>query len=56
MAVAAHHLHLDTLPILLPIPAGLAHWAIIISLSIVRGKSRPRQPGWYGMVWYGTVV
>ena len=32
-----------------PIPAGLAHWAILIGLSVVRGKSRPRRPGWYGM-------
>jgi len=28
------------------------HWAILTGLSIVRGKSRPRQPGWYGMVWW----
>ena len=53
MAVAAHHLHLDTLcPCFLPIPTGLAHWAILIGLSIVCGKSRPLRPGWYGMVWH----
>jgi len=38
-------------PSFLPIPAGLAHWAILTGLSVVRGKSRPRQPRWYGMGW-----
>jgi len=53
VAVAAHHLHLDTLPVLPSrLPAGLAHWTILIGLSVVHGKSRPWRPGWYGMVWY----
>ena len=27
------------------------HWAILIGVSVVPGKSRPRQPGWYRTVW-----
>jgi len=45
VAVAAHHLHLDTLPTL-PSLSGMActmghHW---IGLSISRGESRPQKP------------
>jgi len=54
VAVAVHHLHLDSeytpYPSFLPIPSGLAHWAILIGLTAARGKSRPRRPRWYDMV------
>jgi len=52
VAVAAHQLHLDKLPIIpsfFRIPAGLAYWAILIGLSVVHGKSRPRRPRRYRM-------
>jgi len=55
VAIAAHHLHLDTLPTL-PSYSGRAcaighHW---IGLSFSRAKSRSRRPD--GMVWYGMVL
>jgi len=56
VAVAAHHLHPNTLLPFLPTPAGRVHWTILIGLNVVRGKCRPRRPSmvWDGMVWYGT--
>ena len=50
VAVAAHcdWIQIHSLSFL-PIPAGLAHWDILIGLSLVSGKSRPQRPVWYGM-------
>jgi len=58
VSVAAHHLHLDTLPTLPSLPTGHAQWASIeLASALVVAKARSRQPRWYGMgVWYGTVT
>ena len=43
-------------PSFLPIPAGLAHWAILIGLNVVCGKSRRWWPELYGMVWPSSTI